>query len=77
MKKVIFMLPLLLIGFSAQGRELLGGTPEQQASCRPDVRRFCYKIHEDAGDSAFLACLQAHRARLSRKCRTMLESHGQ
>jgi hypothetical protein len=23
------------------------GTPEEQAACRPDVRRFCNKISED------------------------------
>ena len=52
------------------------GTPEEQAACRPDVRRFCYKLKEDAGSTAFLECLQAHRARLSKPCLHVLESHG-
>ena len=51
------------------------GSSDQQSACRPDVRRFCYKL-KDADDNAFLKCLQEHRAKLSVPCRTMLESHG-
>jgi hypothetical protein len=29
------------------------GTPEEQAACRPDVRKFCYKIPRSAGNKAF------------------------
>lgn len=52
------------------------GTPEEQAACRPDVRRFCYRIRESDGSNAYLQCLQQHRERLSRRCRAVLESHG-
>jgi hypothetical protein len=52
------------------------GTPEEQGACRPDVRRFCYKVKEAEGPSAYLQCLQEHRAKLSGSCRTVLESHG-
>jgi hypothetical protein len=52
------------------------GTPEEQAACRPDVRRFCSKIKQEEGSDAFLQCLQAHRDKLSQKCRAVLESHG-
>jgi hypothetical protein len=52
------------------------GTPEEQAACRPDVRRFCYKIRESDGSNAYLQCLQQHRERLSARCREVLESHG-
>ena len=52
------------------------GTPEEQAACRPDVRRFCYKVQESDGSSAYLECLQQHRARLTSRCRAVLESHG-
>jgi hypothetical protein len=52
------------------------GTPEEQAACRPDVRRFCNKVTEDQGTDAFLHCLQAHRDKLSQRCRAVLESHG-
>ena len=54
-----------------------GGTPEQQAACRPDVRRFCRAVSGEAGPFAFLACLQEHREKLSRACRDVLESNGQ
>jgi hypothetical protein len=53
------------------------GSPEQQAACRPDVRKFCHKIKEADGDSAFVECLKANRAKLSKACRTVLESNGQ
>ena len=53
-----------------------GGTPQEQAACRPDVRRFCHTV-VGSGDGAVLACLQEHRARLHRACRQVLESHGQ
>ena len=52
------------------------GTPEEQAACRPDVRRFCYKVKESDGSNVFLQCLQANRARLSQRCRAVLENHG-
>jgi hypothetical protein len=53
------------------------GSPEQQDACRTDVRRFCHKLKEADGDSAFVECLKANRAKLSKPCRTMLESNGQ
>jgi Cysteine rich repeat len=52
------------------------GTPEERAACRPDVRRFCYKIREGERSNAYLQCLQQHRERLSSRCRAVLESHG-
>ena len=49
---------LLVLSSSAMAQS---GTPEEQAACRPDVRRFCYKIKESDGTNAFLACLELHR----------------
>jgi hypothetical protein len=42
--------------------------------CHGDARRLC----RDAIPDQFrvLACLQSHRARLSRGCRSLLESNG-
>jgi len=74
MKIGLFLLPLLVC--VAAPAFAASGTPEQQDACRPDVRRFCHKIRPDAGDGAFLICLQTNRARLSAKCRDVLESHG-
>jgi hypothetical protein len=53
------------------------GTPEEQAACRPDTRRLCRAIPANAGEMAFLQCLQVNRAKLSKACRAVLETHGQ
>jgi len=58
----------------AQG--MSSGTPEEQAACRRDVRKFCRHIKAGAGDGAFLHCLQEHRAKLSKACGNVLKSHG-
>jgi Cysteine rich repeat len=52
------------------------GTTAERAACRPDVRRFCYRVPESGGSNAYLQCLQEHRERLSERCRAVLESHG-
>ena len=52
------------------------GTPQEQAACRPDVRRFCHTVKEQDGDDAFLACLERHRDNLSTACRDVLKDHG-
>ena len=53
------------------------GSADDQAACRPDVRRFCHKLDQDAGDLVFLACLQEHRAKLRKPCVAVLERNGQ
>jgi hypothetical protein len=53
------------------------GSADDQAACRPDVRRFCHKLEPDAGDLVFLACLQEHRAQLRKPCLNVLEKNGQ
>jgi hypothetical protein len=70
---VAFSIALLSLSGAAA---FAGGTPEQEDACRPDVRKFCHKIPADAGDGAFLSCLQENRAKLSKPCRQMLESNG-
>lgn len=49
------------------------GSSDQEAACRPDVRRFCHAITEGGN---FLGCLQKNRDKLRRPCRAVLESHG-
>ncbi len=49
---------------------------EEDAACRPDVRRFCSKVPQGSGDDAFLMCLENHRDRLSAKCLKVLTDHG-
>ncbi len=53
------------------------GTPEEQAACRSDVRKLCRGGKLGAGSGTVLACLQAHRDKLSRPCVRVLASHGQ
>jgi hypothetical protein len=51
------------------------GTPEDQAACDGDAKRFCKK---DLSDSFLvLACLQDHREKLHKACREVLENYGQ
>lgn len=52
------------------------GTPEEQAACRPDVRRFCGKMPAGAGEMEYLKCLELHRDDLSKKCLAVLVDHG-
>ena len=52
------------------------GTPKEQAACRPDVRRFCHAI-KPSSSMAFLSCLQANRAKLSKACLAVLVRQGQ
>ena len=56
--------------------EALQGTPQEQAACRPDVRKFCQAIKPNAGNGAFLSCLLKHRDRLSDACLTVLHNHN-
>jgi cysteine rich repeat protein len=52
------------------------GSPQQRDACRPDVRRFCHKLQMTEGDNAFVECLKANLAKLSKECRAALESNG-
>jgi len=50
------------------------GTPQEQKACSRDAQRFCRK---DLGnDMAVQGCLQANRAKLSRSCSKVFQSHG-
>ena len=50
------------------------GSPQEQKACSRDASRLCRK---DLGnDGAVQGCLQANRAKLSRSCSKVFESHG-
>jgi len=66
----------LLTSLSTIALAQQSGTPEEQAACRTDVRRFCYKLNPQDNSSAYMQCLQEHRSRLSRRCLSVLEKHG-
>lgn len=51
------------------------GTEDEQSACTPDAMKFCDK--DIPNTFAVLACLQAHRKRLTKACRQVLESNGQ
>lgn len=63
---------VLLILIAAPGAAVAqhAGTPQQQAACRPDVRRFCRGLNDDY---AIADCLRSHAARLRRICRDVIE----
>lgn len=50
------------------------GSPQEQQACSRDASRLCRK---DLGnDTAVQSCLQAHRAKLSKSCSKVFQSHG-
>jgi hypothetical protein len=79
------LLVLLLTGTAAlaaakqkapdQPPGLFQGTQDEQSACAPDANKFCSEQIPDT--FAVLACLQAHRKRISKACRHVLESNGQ
>ncbi len=74
MKPIVLTLVFCLAG--STNAALAGGSAQEQDSCRNDVHRYCRSVPADAGDFAFLKCLQAQRAKLSRKCQKVLEDNG-
>ena len=49
------------------------GTKEEQAACKPDVRRFCG--HIAGANQKYHDCLQSHFSDLSQKCQQVLVMH--
>ncbi len=50
------------------------GTPQERQACTRDAQRFC---RQDLGnEGAVQNCLQTNRARLSKACSRVFESHG-
>jgi len=69
----IFFAMILMASAAAAQTYPHENSPEDRA-CRGDARRFC---KQDIPDQFKVgSCLQANRARLSRACRAMLESHN-
>jgi hypothetical protein len=64
-----FVLPFFLIASGASAQQ-------GHDACARDVSRFCRAVMND-GDSVVLACLQQHRARLSKACEKVLTDNGQ
>ena len=66
----------ITVSSDAFAQQQRSGTPEEQAACSRDVQRFCRPVI-DQGDFTILACLQQHRAKLTKACNQVLKNHGQ
>ena len=69
------VLALQMANASAQG--FAQGTAEEQQACRRDAIKFCREASSTNDTFRVLACLQSNRAKLTRACQKVLESHGQ
>jgi hypothetical protein len=65
-----------LPGGGGAGAPKYQGSAKEQAACRPDVRRYCSAVKPGSDSQAFLHCLQANRAKLTKACNAVLTSHG-
>ena len=74
MRNIALTLIVAFAPISAAFAQIHAGTPDEQRACSPDASRFCRKVLGD--DMAVQSCLQQHRARLSRACSKVFESHG-
>jgi hypothetical protein len=70
MTRFALIVPFVLLASSASAQQ------QGHDACARDVSRLCRAVMND-GDSAVLACLKQHRARLSKACDKVLTEHGQ
>ena len=75
--KLLLAAGLVTLASTATFSQAMPGSPEEQAACRPDTRRFCTHIKPEMGPFAYLSCLQSNRPKLSKACLAVLASHGQ
>jgi len=75
--KILLAAGLTTLASTATLSQAMPGSPKEQAACRPDTRRFCTHVKPEMGPFAYLACLQANRAKLSKACLNVLVSNGQ
>jgi hypothetical protein len=74
MRQLILAATVLMIGTSSSFAQGHMGTPQEQQACARDAQRFCRKQLGD--DSAVQQCLQENRAKLSKSCQKVFQSHG-
>jgi len=70
MIRLFFVVPFVVLASAASAQQ------QGHDACARDVSRFC-RAYMNSGDQAVLACLQQHRARISRACDKVLTEHGQ
>jgi hypothetical protein len=69
---VIIFIALASLTGAARGDN--AGSAQEQAACRPDVRKLCGHIRADDSQK-YKDCLQAHFSELSQKCQQVLMNH--
>ena len=69
---VSFALALNTTSASAQQ-----GTAQEQQACKRDAIKFCREESSTNDTFRVLACLKDNRAKISKPCQKVLESHGQ
>ncbi|HKU06261.1 MAG TPA: cysteine rich repeat-containing protein [Bradyrhizobium sp.] len=71
MTRFLFAIALVLITASSASAQQRPG----QDACGRDASRFC-RAHLNDGDQVVLACLQQHRAKLTKACQATLAANG-
>jgi hypothetical protein len=71
MTRFLFAIAFLLIAASSASAQQRPG----QDACGRDASRFC-RAHLNDGDQVVLACLQQHRAKLTKACQATLAANG-
>jgi len=72
--RIILGAALLGLGLSGAALADDAGTAQEQAACRPDVRKLCGHIGKGESDK-YRDCLQTHFSELSPKCQEVLMNH--
>ena len=75
-RKSLLLATLVLTSLSAGSALAQGhmGTPQEQKACAPDAKRFCRSQLGD--DFGVQNCLTQNRAKLSKRCSAVFQSHG-
>ncbi|WP_315812825.1 MULTISPECIES: hypothetical protein [unclassified Bradyrhizobium] len=73
MKKLIFAVAVSLSVLPSFALAHMG-TPQEQKACAPDAKRFCRTQLGD--DFGVQNCLTQNRAKLSKRCAAVFQSHG-
>ncbi|MFB9268208.1 cysteine rich repeat-containing protein [Bradyrhizobium erythrophlei] len=74
MRQLMLAAVVFLIGASSSLAQGHMGSPQEQQACRRDAQRFCRQ--QLADDNAVQQCLQQNRAKLSKACAKVFQSHG-
>ena len=72
--RTLVLIALLAIVAVAPAARAESGTKEEQAACRPDIRKLCGHIGKGE-EQKYRDCLQTHFSELSQKCQQVLMAH--